>query len=181
MTGRLDIDFAPPGWRRTLRRTGPGAWLFALAALAAVAAATSQWQALLAERTAHEARLRAAFAVHGKAVAAKRAAQRQALTEPQAVAINAAIIQLNLPWRALREAVDEGTPDSVALLELEPAARRRSLRISAEARHSDDMVGYVERLKKQPVFTEVVITRHEIVSADPNRPIRFDLEARWRQ
>lgn len=176
---RLDIDFSVPGWRRLFHRTGLAAWLVALFALAAGISALSQWFALRSERVAHAAALDAAHGAAGKGHASTAAEPEPALTEPQALAINAAIMQLNLPWRALREAVDGGTPDTVALLALEPDARRHSLRITAETTDSDIMVGYVERLKRQPLFSDVTITRHEVVETDANRPIRFTLEARW--
>lgn len=179
---RLAIDFSPPGWRRVFHRTGASAWLAALLAAAAGAVALSQWWALGAERLAHASALeRAQSAAGAKQSAARAADLHPALTEPQAVAINAAIMRLNLPWRALRDAVDEGTPDSVALLALEPDARRHTLRITAEARDSDGMVGHVEQLKRQPLFTDVTIVRHEVAEGDANRPVRFTLEARWGQ
>lgn len=53
------------------------------------------------------------------------------------------------------------------------------LKATAEAKASDDMVGYVEQLKKQGLFSNVLLTRHEINEQDPNKPIRFQLEAEW--
>jgi hypothetical protein len=41
------------------------------------------------------------------------------------------------------------------------------------------MVGYVEELKQQELFSSVMLTRHEINEQDPNRPLRFQLEAVW--
>jgi Tfp pilus assembly protein PilN len=101
-------------------------------------------------------------------------------TEAQAAAVNAAILQLNLPWRALHDAVKAATPPTVALLALEPDARRRTLRITAEARGSDEMLAYVDRMQRQDWFADVALTRHEINEQDPNRPIRFQLDAQWR-
>jgi Tfp pilus assembly protein PilN len=77
--------------------------------------------------------------------------------------------------------VQGATPTSVALLALEPDAKRRVLRITAEARSSDDMLAYVERLQDEDWFSGVALTRHEINEQDPNRPIRFQLDAEWRQ
>ncbi|TFW28407.1 PilN domain-containing protein, partial [Massilia horti] len=98
----------------------------------------------------------------------------------QANAVNTAILQLNLPWRALRDAVQAATPPHVALLALEPDARKRSLRITAEARGSDEMIDYVQQLASQDWFTSVSLARHEINDQDPNRPIRFQVDAQWR-
>ncbi|CDG84580.1 putative uncharacterized protein [Janthinobacterium agaricidamnosum NBRC 102515 = DSM 9628] len=125
--------------------------------------------------------------------AIERAAQRQAIQsqpkqaaksavqipEAQAVFVNAAVLQLNLPWRDLQEAVAAATPPAVALLALEPDARKRVLKISAEARNSDDMIAYIQQLKEQELFSGVQLVRHEISQLDPNRPIRFQVEAGW--
>jgi len=67
----------------------------------------------------------------------------------------------------------------VALIALEPDPRKRSLKITAETRTSDEMVDYVAALKEQESFSGVILTRHEINDADPNRPLRFQLEATW--
>ena len=93
--------------------------------------------------------------------------------------MNAAVLQLNLPWRALQDAVAAATPPAIALLALEPDARKRSCASRAEARSSDDMIDYVERLKREELFSDVALTRHEINEQDPNRPIRFQLDAAW--
>ena len=179
---RLAIDFSPPTWRRLLHRTGASTWLVALLALGAAGVALSQWLVLRSERQAHASALAAARSAAGaRATSARATGPVPALTEEQAAAINAAIMQLNLPWRALRDAVDEGTPETVALLALEPDARRHTLRITAEAGDADGMVGYVEQLKRQPMFTDVSIVRHEVVEGDGSRPIRFTLEALWRR
>jgi hypothetical protein len=41
------------------------------------------------------------------------------------------------------------------------------------------MIAYVEALKKQDLFADVVLTRHEINEQDPMRPIRFQIDAEW--
>jgi Tfp pilus assembly protein PilN len=105
---------------------------------------------------------------------------RAPVPEAQAAAVNAAVLQLNLPWRALYDAVQAGTPANIALLALEPDARKSLLRITAEAKTSDDMIAYVEQLKKSEWFSGVLLSRHEINEQDPNRPIRFQLDAQWR-
>ena len=88
-------------------------------------------------------------------------------------------MQLNLPWRALHDAIGAATPPAIAMLALEPDARKRSMRITAEAKTSDAMIDYVEELKRQELFADVVLTRHEINEQDANRPIRFQIEAQW--
>jgi hypothetical protein len=41
------------------------------------------------------------------------------------------------------------------------------------------MIAYVEKLKRQPVFSNVFISKHEIYEPDPQKPLRFSIEASW--
>ena len=94
--------------------------------------------------------------------------------------MNASVQQLNLPWRGLHDAVQAATPATIALLALEPDARKSSVRITAEAKSSDDMIAYVEALQRVEWFATVLLVRHEINEQDANRPIRFQIDAQWR-
>jgi Tfp pilus assembly protein PilN len=98
----------------------------------------------------------------------------------QAGAVNASVQQLNVPWRGLHDAVQAATPATIALLALEPDAKKSSVRITAEAKTSDDMIAYVEQLQRVEWFSAVLLARHEINEQDPNRPIRFQVDAQWR-
>jgi len=176
----MHIDFATPGWRRTLHRLHPAMLAAGVAgALLCVAAAA------LALQTAkeHDAREQLLDAQRRKAAAAARAPARLpeiAIPEAQASAVNAAVLQLNLPWRGLQEAVAAATPPAIALVALEPDARKQTLKITAEAKNADEMVAYVEQLKQQEFFLGAGLVRHEINAGDPNRPLRFQVEAQWR-
>lgn len=172
------IDFAPPGLARTLYRTPLAAWLLAAFALLLCVAAAVAGADLMARQRDHERQL-AALKARSIVPAAAPVASAAPISEPQAAAVNGAVMQLNLPWRALQDAVASATPAGVALLALEPDARKRMLRISAEARTSDEMIGYVARLKREELFSDVALTHHEINHQDPNRPIRFELDASW--
>lgn len=177
---RLDIDFAPPGWRRSLHRVP--AWAWCAGVLGAALAVTAVWagSAALQRQHASEARwLRAQQRVAQATQGAVPVAQA-AIVPAQAAAVNAAILQLNLPWRDVQDALASATPPAVALLALEPDARKHILKITAETTGSDAMVAYVAQLKQQELFDgRVQLLRHEINALDPNRPLRFQLEARW--
>lgn len=178
---RVRLDFARPGLRRALFLAPPGVWGPLIAALALCCAALVQaldYREAREEVDALQAALRARAGAPVVQPAVGRAA-RAAVSEQQASAVNTAVMQLNLPWRALHDAVREATPATVALLALEPDARKRVLRITAEARNSDDMIAYVELLQKQEWFGAVTLVRHEIGDQDPNRPIRFQVDAGW--
>lgn len=177
---RVRIDFAPRSLRRTLLRTPPrsAGFLFVVASLCFATVITfSRYQEEQAELEA----LQAALAARGEGARPAPVAPppRPALSDTQVRAVNEAVMQLNLPWRDLADALRSATPDNVALLALEPDARRRTLRITAEARSSDDMLAYLARMQEQDPFGAVVLTRHEIAEQDPNRPLRFQLTAQW--
>ncbi len=177
---RVRIDFAPPSLARALHRTGALAWSLALLALLLCAGAGFiGWQTMARQRALDTqlALLRAQSVAPVVVLAA--APKLPPVGAPQAGAINAAVMQLNLPWRALRDAVAEATPKGVALLALEPDPRRLSMKITAEAKTSDEMFGYIERLKQQELFSAVALLRHEINELDPNKPIRFQIDAQW--
>ncbi|WP_322401443.1 PilN domain-containing protein [Massilia luteola] len=178
---KVRIDFAPPSLARTWYRAPRGTWslLVAACALAGPLASTvAQYRALQraeAQRTAQVAEARA------RAVArAPVAAPMRTVPPAQAGAVNASVQQLNLPWRGLHDAVQAATPANIALLALEPDAKKSTVRITAEAKSSDDMIAYVEQLERIEWFTTVLLARHEINEQDPNRPIRFQVDAQWR-
>jgi Tfp pilus assembly protein PilN len=172
------IDFAPRSFARTLYRTPLAAWLLAGFALLLCVAAAVAGADLMSRQLGHEQQL-AALQARSNVPLAAPVVSAAPISEPQAAAVNGAVMQLNLPWRALQEAVASATPAGVALLALEPDARKRMLRISAEARTSDEMIDYVARLKREELFSDVALTHHEINDQDPNRPIRFELDASW--
>lgn len=176
---RMNIDFAPRSLRRSLFHTHPA--LLALAGfglLLCVGAGFGGWklveqQRLRAHQLRHVQERAAAISARPVEVA------QVAIPEAQATFVNGAIMQLNLPWRELQDAVAAATPRSVALVAMEPDPRKRVLKLTAETKTSDDMVAYVAELKQQELFSGVMLTRHEINEQDPNRPLRFQLEATW--
>ncbi len=175
----VHVDFAAASFRRALYRTGPAAWaLGALGLLLCLAAVILGWR-LAAQKNADAQELAATLKRANVPVVVAVATQQPRISAQQAGAVNAAVMQLNLPWRALHDAISAGTPPNIALLALEPDAKRRVIKLTAEARNSDDMIAYVEQLKRQELFAGVSLARHEIGDQDPNRPIRFQLEAEW--
>jgi Tfp pilus assembly protein PilN len=175
----MQIDFAPRSLRRTLFRQHPAVLALAGAGLLLCAgAALGGWK--LAQQQHQRQHQLQHLRERVAALSAPRTEVAQvAIPEAQATFVNGAILQLNLPWRELQDAVLAATPRTVALLALEPDPRKRVLKISAETKTSDDMVDYVAALKEQESFSSVLLTRHEINEQDPNRPLRFQLEATW--
>ena len=175
----LPIDFAPPCLQRTLHRTTMRAWVLGAVGLALCVAAAVLGARMLARQKADDALLDAARARASVPVVVALANAAPRISQQQAGAVNAAVMQLNLPWRALQDAIGAATPPTIAMLALEPDARKRSMKITAEAKSSDAMIAYVEKLKEQELFAGVTLTRHEINEQDPARPIRFQIDAEW--
>lgn len=179
---RTRIDFAPPGLRRTLFRAPPRI-VYLVPAILALCIPALMAAGRYLERQEELDALQAALAARNAPVAPLAApavaAPKIAVAPAQANAVNAAVMQLNLPWRDLAAALGEATPASVALLALEPDARRRTVRITAETRGSDGMLAYVARLQAEEWFSSVALVRHEVMEQDPNRPLRFQVSVQW--
>jgi Tfp pilus assembly protein PilN len=175
----MNIDFAPRSLRRTLFHLHPAVLALAgIGLLLCAGAAIGGWK-LLAQQGERQHQLQHLRERAAALTARPQEVARVAIPEVQAAFVNGAIMQLNLPWRELQDAVLAATPRTVALLAMEPDPRKRILKITAETKNSDDMVDYIAALKEQESFSGVVLTRHEINEQDPNRPLRFQLEATW--
>jgi hypothetical protein len=175
----IDIDFAPPGIRRAMRRMKPWAYLAIAAGIALGAWSALRAQELLDRIAVEGAAAHRAAASLNRRVHAKPVTEKIAIGETEADAVNTAVAQLNIPWRDLFDAVESATPKEIALLSLDPDAGKHILRGTAEAKSGDDMVAYIEQLKKPGFFDVVVLTRHEVNEQDPNKPLRFQFEAHW--
>lgn len=175
----IHIDFSRRTFRRALAHTGVLTWLLGAIGLALCILLGMRAWALHQQSRAQEAELHRVQAQLAQRNARRPAVKKWTVPADQANAVNQAIVQLNLPWRDLLDTVEAATPSSIALLSLEPDAKKRQLRVLAEAKTSDAMIAYVEQLKRQSFFQEVVLVKHEINEQDPNKPIRFQFETQW--
>jgi Tfp pilus assembly protein PilN len=97
--------------------------------------------------------------------------------DAEAKAAEAVVRQLAVPWGALVAALEQASMRDVALLQLQPDADQRRLRLTAEARDRDAMFTYLRRLEAAPALAEVVLISHQVQLEDPQRPIQFSLQA----
>lgn len=175
------IDFAPRSVARLLARTHPLVFLVAVLGAAGCLFTVAR----LFELTNEVEHAKTELYIAQQAVAKKEVPRplpsRIVVTQARASAINSAIAQLNLPWFAILDALDVSSETSVAVLSLEPDAKKRRLRAVAEARSSGDMLGYIEHLKRDRFFTCVDLTKHEVNEQDPEHPLRFQFEACWEE
>lgn len=92
---------------------------------------------------------------------------------------NAAILALSLPWKDFFHAFESTRTNDVAVLAIEPDAQKGVVRITAEAKKMESMLNYVSILQKIASFREVLILSHQIQEQDPQKPVRFVLQAAW--
>ena len=176
---RLDIDFAPASWQRSLTRVHPLSWcLLALALVFGVVILTKAEKILRQQQEQQQELQRKQTRLFQRAPPPPPV-PRRTTPETQARAVNLAVLQLNLPWRDLLNALEDGTPKTIALLSIEPDAKKQSLKGVAEAADSDAMLDFISQLKQQSFFDQVNLSKHEINEQDPNKPLRFQFEARW--
>jgi hypothetical protein len=90
------------------------------------------------------------------------------------------IRQLSLPWAALVETIEGAAMPDVAILQLQPEAQLRRLRIMAEARHREAMFRYLRRLSADGTLSDVHMVSHQVQFDDPQRPIQFAVQATMR-
>ncbi len=89
--------------------------------------------------------------------------------------------QLTLPWALLVETVEQASTGDVALLQLQPDAQQRTLRLTAEARHQAAMLEYLRRLGAAKVLTDVHLVSHQVQREDPQHPVQFVVQAAFRE
>ena len=92
---------------------------------------------------------------------------------------NAVILALSLPWKEFFEALEASQTSEVAVLTIEPNAQKGIVRISAEAKKLESMLAYVANLQKITMFHDVLVMSHQIQEQDPQKPIRFVIQAAW--
>ena len=177
---RQAINFAPPSWRRFVDEAHPLALCLALVGILLCLVAGWQANRTMNRLAEVEDDVRQAESDLDSRGRQKRAPVDVGVSEPQAASVNAAIRQLNLPWRDVFDAVEAGTPASIELLSLEPDARRSVIKIEAESHSTEDMLGAVEQMKLQPFLAGVFLVKHAADETDPRRPLRFQVEAAWR-
>ncbi len=97
--------------------------------------------------------------------------------EEEAKSVEAVLRQLALPWGTIIETVEGATTSDVAILQLQPDAPQRQLRLGAEARTQQAMLDYLRRLGAAETLADVHVVSHQVQMEDPNRPIQFTVQA----
>ncbi len=147
-----------------------------LAGLAAAALLAAGQQRLAAEKARLEAEL-GRLAAHGHAGA--RSASPAEKPGDAVARANAIAYELARRWDRVFLAIETAVAPQVALLAIEPDARKGLVRITAEAKAKNDMLDYVASLQAAAPLERVVLERHQVLVDTAQRPVRFVVLAWW--
>ena len=87
---------------------------------------------------------------------------------------------LMIPWGDVLSALEAAALNDLALLAIEPDAKKRQLKITAEAKNKDILFSYLEKLEASDELANVYLLKHEIVEDVDQHPIRFVAVASWK-
>ncbi len=93
---------------------------------------------------------------------------------------NEVLRQLSLPWGGLFQTIESASTKNVALLGLEPDSEKHQVKISGEAKNIESMLEYIKKLENHDVFGTVYLQSHHVQLQDPEKPVRFVLQAMWK-
>jgi hypothetical protein len=85
--------------------------------------------------------------------------------------------QLTLPWADIIRAIEAASMRDVGVLNMQPDAQHRVLKLTAEAKSREAMLEYVRRIAQTKGLSNVYIVNHQVRAEDPSRPIQFSVQA----
>ena len=101
--------------------------------------------------------------------------------EEETRSAEAVVRQLTLPWASLIGTIEEAATREVAILQLQPDAETRVLRLTAETRHRETMFDFVRRLGASQGLADVHLVSHQVQREDPQQPVQFSIQASIRE
>jgi hypothetical protein len=168
---RMDLDFAC-----TQRGASWGGILALALGIAAAGLAITLYQ----EQLQRAARLEAELGTLGIQRRADAGGSRSVRTQGDAIVrANAVAQELARRWDRIFLAIESANAGDVALLGIEPDARKGVVRITAEAKGKNQMLDYLARLQAAQPLQRVMLEQHEVMAQAPERPVRFVVSAEW--
>jgi hypothetical protein len=113
----------------------------------------------------------------GRPLDSTRLSKLSVVTAAQADAMNEVVDRLNVPWAHLLNDLESLTPPTIAVLQMEPLVAANALRWQVEAKSHQQVFAYLEKLRDAKTLKQARLIKFETNTQDPNRPIRFVLEA----
>lgn len=174
-TRRLHLEFAPHARPRSR---------LAVLMLLIVGAAVTAGAIELAKVAAGNARLADTLAaVDARRGTATASTNRPAKPDPAEMARTRAVRQVSqnlmTPWADLLDSLESVPIHTVAVLSIEPSVSKHSIRITAEAKTSQDMLAYLGALQREARLSSVVLVSHQVQAQAPGAPVRFQIQAAW--
>jgi hypothetical protein len=167
---RVELDYVAP-----VRRPR---WL-GLGMLALSLAVAGQLAFMYRESQVELARLEAAANLASPERRPVRAIPRERLDD-ETKSAEAVVRELTLPWAPLLRSLEEAAMRDVAILQLQPDAHLRLVKLTAEARTQEAMFAYLRRLAAAKNLGEAHLVSHQVQRDDPQRPIHFSVQAALR-
>lgn len=167
---RVNLDYLAPPRRLP--------WL-GLGVLALSLALGGQLAFMYRESQGELARLEAAANLASPERRPVRAIPKERLDD-ETKSAEAVVRELTLPWAPLLRSLEEAAMRDVAILQLQPDAHLRVVKLTAEARTQEAMFAYLRRLAAAKNLGEAHLVSHQVQRDDPQRPIQFSVQAALR-
>jgi hypothetical protein len=171
----LLLDFARP------QRRSMASGIMAVA-LGMILLSLASWQSDLAQSRVAELEAELAGLGFDRGAEHRRASQtrlRGAELDERVVKANRVIRQLSIPWEDIFGSIEAANNPDVALLSLDSDPTSAQVRAAVEARNTRGMLDYLDRLRLDGRVAPAILQSHQIMTEDPNRPVRFTFTASW--
>lgn len=169
----MDIDFVRPR-----RGPGPLAWLLLASGLLVAGLAALDWRSAQLDRQSAQEQAERQTRQAQRARPARAAAPTVA---PDTLKAGQLIeVALNRPWGRWLSELESLSAAPVALIGLEAQPVGRGLRLTGEARHMQDALDYVARLRALPSARSALLVSHEIRRDGAVEVLRFAVDMEWR-
>ena len=100
-------------------------------------------------------------------------------TAEEVAAARDTVQRLSTPWDGLFSALESAADEQVALLAIEPDPKSGTVTISGDSKDYLAALTYVLKLSQSETLSHVQLARHEIRSAEPQKPVSFSVSAAW--
>jgi hypothetical protein len=126
----------------------------------------------------HQALLRALASVRVKNTTSQSKQADTALVAQQIADVSARH-RLDLSWPQLMEALDRARGKDVGYLAIEAEGHGGKVTLKAEARDSDAMLAFYQRLQTTPGLFDVILAEHELNDVDGVSSVGFTMKLGW--
>jgi hypothetical protein len=101
--------------------------------------------------------------------------------DEEAKQLESAARELALPWPEIVQAIESASMREVGVLNMQPDAQQRVLKLTGEAKSREAMLEYVRRITQTKALGDVYLVSHQVQKEDPSRPIVFALQASFKE